>query len=119
MKSMLFVLSLVTLVYGQVQAGTAEYAPVTEKFLKEQCKGIASVESENYTEVVRPVALGYEDVIYTVNYSVRWYFDGAHPIGGQALTLKVVRRAEGDMFVFAGSQNSDICDFSNLPTYSE
>ena len=119
MKSMLLVLSLVTVVYSQVQANTSEYAPVAAKFLKEKCSGIASIESENYTEVVRPVALGYEDVIYTVNYSVRWYFDGMHPIAGNPLTLKIVHRAEGDMFVFGGSQSSEICDFSNLPTYSE
>lgn len=119
MKSMLLVLSLFTFVFAQAQASTADYSTVAEKFLKEKCSGIASIESENYTSVVRPVALGYEDVIYTINYSVRWYFDGTHPIAGNPLTLKIVSRAEGDMFVFAGSQNSDICDFTNLPTYSE
>jgi len=119
MKSILTVFAMILFsATSYSQEFKSDYDKAAQEFLAQKCH-VLSIQSENATRVVLPVALGYEDTIYTVNYTVKWFFDGAHPISDVPLTLKIVERAEGDMFVFAGESNSEVCDFSNLPTYHE
>ncbi len=85
------------------------------KFIQTRCKSF-EVLSADTRMTTHTVNWGIDDYIYTRNYSIRWNFDGAHPVQDY-LTINVVNRWEGDWYVFGGESN-DVCDFSNLEYYS-
>ncbi len=114
MKKLFFAI-LVLSIQSPARAASPSATDTLYRFITERCDSFELL-SEQVSEVDRDLGGGHADRIYNFALSINRAGAGNPPVQ-EELLVRIVYRAEGDMFVFDGK--GDACKWDKLPYYSE